>query len=69
MTKTDAEIRRQALRILFEQLGPAEAGRFLARTHRERFDDTAWRAAQWEDASVAALAARARRHRAGKEAP
>ena len=67
MTRSDAEIRHEGLRLLFEQLGPVEAERFLALIHRERFDYTAWRATQWQHETVTSLAAQARRHREDRE--
>ena len=63
MTRSDAEIRHEGLRLLFEQMGPVEAERFIALINRERFDYTAWRAAQWQDETVTSLAAKARRLR------
>nr|CAA6820642.1 MAG: Unknown protein [uncultured Thiotrichaceae bacterium] len=61
--KTDAEIRSDGLRLLFQHLGDVDAGRFLAMVNRERFDYTEWRKTMWSDETVASLAVKARKLR------
>lgn len=62
--KTDTEIRLDGIKALVQALGAVEAERFVALVNRERFDYTEWRKTQWQDETVASLAAKARRLRA-----
>ncbi|MFO1431411.1 MAG: hypothetical protein U1F76_14920 [Candidatus Competibacteraceae bacterium] len=62
--KTDTEIRLDGIKALVQALGVIEAERFIALVNRERFDYTEWRKTQWQDETVASLAAKARGLRA-----
>ncbi len=62
--KTDVEIRLNGIRALLQALGAVDAERFVALINRERFDYTEWRKTQWQDETVASLAAKARGLRA-----
>ena len=58
--KSDADIRSDGFRLLFQHLGNVNAKRFLAMVNRERFDYTQWCSQQWSTESFASLAAKAR---------
>ena len=64
--KTDIELRSDGMKLLRSQLGLVESERFLTLMLREPFDYTKWRQTQWNDESVATLAAKARRQREEK---
>lgn len=64
--RTDREIRLSGIQVLVQALGAVDAERFVALINRERFDYTEWRRTQWQDETVASLAAKARELRAAK---
>jgi len=47
--RTDALIREEGIKILYDKLGSAEAGRFMAIITREPFDYTEWRRNLYDD--------------------
>ena len=65
--RTDREIRLSGIQVLVQALGAVDAERFVALINRERFDYTEWRRTQWQDETVASLAAKARELRAAKD--
>ncbi len=60
MTRADAEIRTEGIRLLASRLGTVDAERFIAMMHRDRFDYTQWRQSQWRAETAHSLAEQAR---------
>jgi hypothetical protein len=63
---TEQELRRQAVRVLSEGLGPVDALRFLALVSREPFDYQEWRREYFSRYNVDELFEEVRKHHAGK---
>ncbi len=58
--KTDIQIRSEGMMALINQLGPAEATRFMTLIQREGFDYTLWRQDLFEGKTVDQIADMAR---------
>jgi hypothetical protein len=63
---TEQELRRQAVRVLSEGLGPVDALRFLALVSREPFDYQEWRREYFSRYNVDELFEEVRKHHASK---
>jgi len=60
--RTDAVIKSEGFRALFEKMDAVEVERFILLLKRERFDYTLWRQSLWEDMTVEELSRRAMAH-------
>lgn len=63
---TEKELRRQAVQVLSERLGPVEALRFLSLVSREPFDYQQWRREYFSHYSLDELLEEVRHHHSGK---
>lgn len=63
---SEQELRRQAVRLLSDGLGPVDALRFLALVSREPFDYQEWRRDYFSRFNVDELLDEVRKHHAGK---
>ena len=63
---TDQELRRQAVRVLSEGLGPVDALRFLALVSREPFDYQRWRQEHFSSYSIDELLEEVLKHHGSK---
>jgi hypothetical protein len=59
---TEEELRRQAVRVLSDSLGPVDALRFLALVSREPFDYQQWRQEYFAKYGVDQLLEEVRKH-------
>jgi len=57
--KTDAQLRKEGMRILCENLGLVDTGRFIALINRDSFDYTKWQQDLYNDLSLEDLRQRA----------
>ena len=57
--KTDALIKQDGFKAIFEKLDIVEAERFIVLIRRENFDYTEWRKDLWENLSIEELSAKA----------
>ncbi len=60
--KTDAVIKSEGFRALFETMGPVEAERFIILLKREDFDYTQWRRPLWAGMGVEEISREAMRY-------
>ncbi len=59
---TDAELKINAMKVLFEHLGEFDAERFIALMQRERFDYTVWQKDLWNNESIESISKKAMNH-------
>ncbi|MDR2166259.1 MAG: hypothetical protein LBE35_00235 [Clostridiales bacterium] len=59
---SDTLLQREGMRVLAENLGLVEAGRFIALMNREPFDYTKWQHGLFADLSLEELLARANQY-------
>ena len=64
--RSEEELRRQAVRVLSDSLGPVDALRFLALVSREPFDYQQWRKQYFSRYNVDELLEEVRKHHSGK---
>jgi len=57
--RTDTQLREEGMRILCENLGPVDAGRFIALVMQEPFDYTKWQQDLYSDMSLEDLCQKA----------
>jgi hypothetical protein len=62
--RTDALIKHDGFRAIFEKLDLVEAERFIALIKRDNFDYTEWRKSLWENMTIEDLSGKAMDHRA-----
>ena len=65
--KTDALIKREGFKAIFEKLDIVEAERFITLIKRENFDYTQWRKTLWEELSIEELSAKAMEYQSRKQ--
>ena len=66
MKMSESELTTKCMNVLFDQVGPVEAERFVYILHRDNFDYTEWQKDLFANESKESLAAKVRTHSALK---
>ena len=64
MKMSESELTAKCMNVLFDQVGPVEAERFVYILNRENFDYTEWQKSLFAGETMESLASKVRGHRA-----
>ena len=62
MKMSESELTARCMNVLFDQVGPVEAERFVYILNRDNFDYTEWQKGLFSNESMESLAAKVRAH-------